>query len=429
MSADRPPPSEAAPRPFARVLLGIAVVLFALSAVAPVVILLAAVVAIGIIVVAVMLIGDLYPFRDSELFAVGHWTGMAVLLGLLIGGSVYSAHARKRGATSAVVQAPIASVGVLLVAATIVLLRFARDATPLGVAAVAVLTADFYYFTAFATFGLFRLGIAACRGSYAWAAAARYRTGLVTGVLSVALVPLLAIGNPSSRASATSDGRTPLQILFRILDPIIEPAPTDPPRLPAAPTPAPSLVGSAPITVGSAQSEQPSAAEGQAVRDCLTTLSPTATDVQRRIQYKFRISNDDALDIARDALLNVCAKHAKKPYDNVAAVLESAATRRAVGDWRRRKKLNCAIDVDLDTLPCVPVTTEFERAAQIDRILDAVRCKEDPTTEAVIYLHVRDGATFPAIESQLGLAPNHARYRFDNFVNRARKRLQSSCGD
>lgn len=69
---------------------------------------------------------------------------------------------------------------------------------------------------------------------------------------------------------------------------------------------------------------------------CLRDLAVNGEEasVRRSVEWKYRLSRDDAHDLVRDAMLQVCLRHATKHYRNVGAVLQTAAERRARSDWR-----------------------------------------------------------------------------------------------
>jgi len=133
VSADPSPTSEAAPRRSVRVVLALVIALFAVVAIAPAALLLGGVVGFGIFLGSVLALSDLGVFGDLDLLLIGHWSGVGLLLALLMAAYAYTARVRKKGATQAAARAPIATVGVVLVGVTLLVVRLAHSAKPLTV--------------------------------------------------------------------------------------------------------------------------------------------------------------------------------------------------------------------------------------------------------------------------------------------------------
>jgi DNA-directed RNA polymerase specialized sigma24 family protein len=168
-------------------------------------------------------------------------------------------------------------------------------------------------------------------------------------------------------------------------------------------------------------------AKTAAFDDCITRLHETEDQkVQLRLQLRFRLSKDDAYDIAHDAMINVCTSATLHAYDNLGAVFWTAAEHRAIDDWKRRQHLRCVRDDE--PLVCKPQRDEHERIAMEDAIVDAARCRLSKQEALAIYLRVHDGMDFAAIGTELGVSADKARSIFHNSVDKLRRILQDRCG-
>lgn len=376
------------------------------------------------------------------LFSIAHWSAVAPLV--LFFAIAYAHRFLKRdakGTLALVLRWPVLITCLLLPFVAVVVLWLAWNTTWVWVSAVAgaVVLANLYFFSLAALVGMAYLVIIAARAAYRWSASGRYRAGVVTGVLVTTIAVLYAVRSwiapraPDENSlwkvwaghvdSAEDPGAIEAERrLFRRLDDALE--------LRSAPagttsTSSPSSSSVTPFAAGSS-APPPSSPDADLVNACLQELAIVQVPmVQRNVQNKFRLSDDDAHDIVYEALLNVCEAHVVKRYDKLGAVLQTSAERRAI-DWRRRRYLRCALP---DEPTCTPGASEFDRAEQVDRILDVVQCDEDPSTLKVIDQHVREGKDFATIESSLGLKPNEARWRWNNFINRARARIAKDCGN
>lgn len=429
---DAPPPPSQGPQPFARVILGVGIVLFGAWALGPAVLLLAVVAAVAMFIGAAVALQHTDGLADAATFASAHWTGLSLLLATLAIAYVHRASAGSRvGVAATLTRSPMLTLAIALPILTAVVLRLAWDAVGFGLLAGALLAADVYFFTALVFFVLVTLGVRVTRRFHAWSVATRYRSGLVTGVLGVALIPLAVLRLYSPEATKPQanvptwksltgafEDQRPLEKVRRLMlkvaadRPALEPAP---PATQTAPT-SPSVMAS----VATGFEVIPDNAES--IRECLRELHREAEDVQRSLQSKFRVPSQDAYDFTYEALLYVCERHAVRKYPKPGAVLQLAARQEAIDNWRRRKKIDWSF-VDFDNLPCSTSPDEFEKVAEI---LQGMRAQEKPETLSVIHLHIWDGLTFAAIDGIMGTR-NAAKDAYWNAMRRTRKRLEK-CG-
>lgn len=166
--------------------------------------------------------------------------------------------------------------------------------------------------------------------------------------------------------------------------------------------------------------------EPRAVYTCFQTLAPTEGNVRTNVQRQFRLSHDDAVDIVRDAMLEICIRHAQRPYQNLVGALQVAANNSAKDRWRQgRRHPKCEFD---DAIPsCNQSADETVRIAQEQRIVEASLCKEDAPTQQVIRMHVHEGMKFERIGRVMLLTEAQVRSKFNHAVERARKHVQKTC--
>jgi DNA-directed RNA polymerase specialized sigma24 family protein len=168
----------------------------------------------------------------------------------------------------------------------------------------------------------------------------------------------------------------------------------------------------------------PAPSDGDDLRTCMQQLMAESAQVQRSVGAKYRLTEDDAHDIVRDALVRVCVGHSGKRYTRLGAVLQIAAERRAI-TWAWRRRRQCELDVSLPA--CSPGADELVRFPQEDALLDSALCEEDQATQTIIWLRVQEGLTFADVGARLGIPEDAARYKFNNALRRMRKRLADAC--
>lgn len=168
------------------------------------------------------------------------------------------------------------------------------------------------------------------------------------------------------------------------------------------------------------------AEDQRALYSCFQTLAPTEPTVRASVQRKFRLSQDDAVDVVRDALLDVCIRHAQSPYPNLVGALQVASNNGATDRWRHgRRHPRCQLD---DATPsCGQSADEAVRIRQEHRIVEASLCKENAQTQQIIRMHVHEGMKFERIARVLLITEAQARSRFNHAVERARKHVQKTC--
>ncbi len=270
------------------------------------------------------------------------------------------------------------------------------------------------------------------RTLYQSATASRYRAGVATGVL----VSLIAAFGPSGLRSGAETADAPVverwasvarqttlsapsvlegeRLLLVAADQIVDPPPSPTP----AATPAPAQ---APV-----QATSPFL-DDQAFSQCLMELG--AHDERMVVDYVqriFRIPREDALDLVRDTLVDVCVAHARKPYLRLGAVLMTAAQNSARSDWKRRSRFRCGITEE--PASCTPAPDENVRFASEQQVLQRALCDEDEQHRAVIYLRLHEGLEFAPIGRELGIPEDHARAKYNNAIRRLKSRIQEACG-
>lgn len=150
--------------------------------------------------------------------------------------------------------------------------------------------------------------------------------------------------------------------------------------------------------------------------------------VRRSIQRRYRLSEDDAHDLVRDALISVCSRHAAEAYtgSGVGAALTIAAENRARDDWRRRRRYGrCPLDEQIPS--CLVSGDNLARFNQEQLVAEAALCKEDSASQRIIRERVIEGTDFRTIGAALGLTEAEARTRFHNALRRVQKRVRDAC--
>lgn len=340
-------------------------------------------------------------------------------------------------------RSPWLAVFLVLSSATVTVARFAWDTrwVPAELPAGLVLN-DLYLLVGgslyIAVVALTRLG----RSLFRSATASRYRAGVATGLLATLLVAFGPSGARSGAegadspvlgrwasvaASSAAQGsiveaeRRILVEADRFIDPDVPPrplAPTPPEPAPPVPTPPP-----APAQVVAAQASTDQAAFSR----CLQDLAAADEQKVRVLLMKsYRLSEDDAFDIARDALIDVCVAHARRPYQAPGAVLVVAAANNAKDDWKRRKRFRCGITEEPPS--CGPAPDDFTRFGGELKIAERALCGEDEQHRAVFLLRLHYGLEFAAIGGTLRISEDDARSKFNNALRRVQKRVRDACG-
>lgn len=292
-----------------------------------------------------------------------------------------------------------------------------------GRRASTLVLADLYFFWLAGMILLMVTTFRATRGVYLWSVASRYRAGLATGLLAI-IVVLLALATPTANAKSTTEYDAESAAWKRRFAPAMQ-ATSD-------------LEASRELLVAVAELAEPNGAP-IAVRSALSADSENLFDaclqelmgsdepqVRRYIEREYRLAQEDAHDIVRDALVDVCVAHSRKRYEKLGAVLHTSAIRRATGDWRRRRHNRCAVDTELPS--CAPTADEVFRFQQEERLVQAALCGEDRLSQDVIYLRVRDEKSFATIGRELQVSEEKARWTFNNAVQRIRIRVANVCG-
>lgn len=172
----------------------------------------------------------------------------------------------------------------------------------------------------------------------------------------------------------------------------------------------------------------PGGASGGPFDTCLAELEGKEVGrVATSVERQFRLSREDATDIARDAMLKVCSRHAVAPYDRLAAALQQAATNKARRGWSRQKRHGeCPLD---ERVPVCDLSQP--RDVWFDAELSAATaalCAETSLNDAIIRERVIDEDDFAEIGRRHGIGPDQARTRYHNAMNRVKARVvQGLC--
>jgi DNA-directed RNA polymerase specialized sigma24 family protein len=404
------------PTPLMRVVLALVTATTTLFTAGPVILLLGTILAVGLFTGAAYALthtGGLEPGT----FKVAHRYGVAALVAFFVTALVYREVRRDaKGILGAVGRRPIIAAAVALPVLSLGVIRADWNHAYVPALSGMLILDDLYFFS---IGGVVLMAIGAvflARTIYCWAATERYRAGLVTGAQALVLGLLSAVwfgASAAASAVSTSDnfsgrrmvapvvhagGEGERQLLVEV-DALLEPG----------------------RGIEAAGQTTPSADEE--IRACIAGLIDDIDQVQRSVGRKYRLSDDDAHDIVRDALLNVCNAHLWRKYTRLGAALQRAAENRAI-DWARYRARLCELDERLPS--CFPTQDESVRYHREDVLLVAALCEEDPVTQRVIRLWVQ-GFRFRDIGAQLGLTEAEARWKFNNAIGRMRKSLADTC--
>jgi DNA-directed RNA polymerase specialized sigma24 family protein len=147
--------------------------------------------------------------------------------------------------------------------------------------------------------------------------------------------------------------------------------------------------------------------------------------VKAFVEGKFGLWSGDSHDVVADALFSLCLAHARKPYRSLGPILQKAGVRRAA-KWRRRSQRSCPLEREVPS--CTRSADEMVRFESEDEILHGAICKEDESTQDIIYMHAIEGRRFGEIALLLNLTEDAARSKYNNARARLRKRLEATCG-
>lgn len=440
------PPLSRAPHPAVRALLAFLVAGFCVLLVAPTAFAVLFVVGFGVVVAASHVLGRTGGLALGT-FDQAHVAGLALVV--LGASALYAirAYVRSKGRASESWAMPFAvpllTLGIVLAPLTVLLVRARSVESPWVAPAVA---ASFVVASAYFVLGLCALAAALgtfwfLRGLYRWSAATSERAWLAITALAAVSLPVLllsaaqtsATASPASAAPQAWAAPAPRSLRDVLVSFQASPSPYVPPVAPSAyPSPPPSALPLAklPATASSATAS-PTAETGQddKWRECAQVFAAQEQQICASIRSRFRLTPEDAQDVARDALLSVCASYAAgKPYAALGAVFQTAAENRAKTDYRRRRYLRCAVDPGDDlrcdrAQPDLVVLVEQQRA-----IVDRLVCLEPRSTQEVFYLRFVEGHDFRTIGENLGLSEATARDTFSNLAKKLRKQVTERCG-
>ena len=436
--------SALAPRaratPLMRVALGAATATFASCTAVPVAVVLATLFSLGLSCGAAIALHHVGALESVHTFRLAHWFAVWPLGIFLVAAYAFRFFRRDaRGTLAFVLRWPLLVTCVALPFATLVLLRLAWDTTLLGPVSGAITLADLYFFSLATFLGMLYVTVRVSRAAYSWAAVSQYRAGLVTGALVTTLSVLFSVGYRSTPGTpdraATGDlwtdrvaaVREPDALeterqALRELDEVIEPARAALDEGRSAPG---ARLAPPPRGTELAQSP-PFASDGDPVNDCIRLLqTDEVPQVQRTLQRRYGLSDDDAHDIVYDAMMNVCESHVRKAYSKLGAVLQTAAGRRA-SRWISGRRRECPVDPE--TPSCMPSADESVRFAQEDSVLDDALCREDGVTQQIVRMRGAEDKDFATIGRAVGMTADEARTKWNNARRRMRKRLTDRCG-
>jgi len=433
-------PSPSRPHPAVRALLAVLVAAFSVLFVAPTAIAVLFVVGFGVVATAAHVLSRAGGLA-LDTFEQAHVAGLVLVV--LGASALYAirAYARSKGRASESWAIPFAvpllTLGVVLAPLTVLLVRARSVESPWVAPAVA---ACFVVASAYFVLGLCALGAAMgtvwfVRGLYRWSAVTSERAWLAIVVLAVVSSPVLLLSAPSPVAASPQPLAPPAPRTLRevLLSFQALPSASVPPAAHSASTSPPSVDLPSATLPSTAPAAAPLAAPESGYEDkwqeCAQVFGAQEQQIRASIQVRFRLSADDAHDVARDALLSVCASYAAgTPYASLGAVFQTAAENRAKTDYRRGRYLRCAVEPG-DELRCdraqpdLVVLVEQRRA-----IVEKLLCDEPKSTQAVFYLRIVKGRDFRTIGQDLGLSEATARDTFSNLTKKLRKRLWERCG-
>ncbi|MBK7402847.1 MAG: sigma-70 family RNA polymerase sigma factor [Myxococcales bacterium] len=295
---------------------------------------------------------------------------------------------------------PLTTTVIFLVVATAAVVPIAWDRTWLAPVAAALVLDDLYVLTVASLVGGVCVAARVGGAAFRWARATQYRAGLVTGSL-IAWLLLAGSSGPGPTllaglgALAVHEGRA------------------------FAHDPVAVELGAFQTVVGVAEGDSSGARE----RECLEALQPQLGQVQGYLQTKRRLQPQDAHDVTYGALLKVCASHARKPYEKLGAVLQTAADRDA-SSLRARWWRSCELG---ETLSCGPAADELVRFEQESAQIEAAICKEKPRDQQILVKRAIEAKDFKTIAGELQITEKEASNAYTNSRNRLKKRLAEQC--
>lgn len=448
-----------------RVTLGLVLAALAGTTALPIILVVALLFAAGLTCGAAVSLEHSGALDDPEAFRLAHWVAL-VPLGLFFAiayGRLLMRSRAKEEVAFPLRWPALTACGVLPLLALVVL-SAAWDTKVVAPVAGAVVLANLWFFTLASLLAMLYVAGGAVWLVYSWAATTKFRTGLTTGLLLTPLAVTLSYGVLSGPTTAPTDAperaswtqrapaaavirrpavsalegeRTALHELAQALDPTHGPASAVAATESRSTSPAAPPAAAAPLAPAHAPGvDLPSAPAAQAadnlVAACmheLATASPGEKSqfdqVKDHMQSKYGFWYGDAHDIVADALFSVCEAHARKPYQRLGAVLQTAGDRRAA-KWRRRSRRSCPIEGEFPS--CARSADETVRFEREDEVLNAALCKEDEITQDILYMRAIEGKQFGEIALVVGLAEDATRSKFNNARGRLRKRLAESCG-
>lgn len=289
--------------------------------------------------------------------------------------------------------------------------------------------------------------------AYHWASASGTRVRLLTVALGAGVIALnvMACGAiPGAQRSATAIA--PPSLLpaaredvdrARAADSVTEwsrlmlHAVGAPATVRIAHVPQPAPVPSASASAGAPNTDPPTPivsapstkveAEDWRFTACLLQLYAQADgEVATMLQRTFRIDRADASDLARETLLQVCLAHARKPYRNAAAALTEAARRRAVDDYRKIRRRECALPEE-EGLVCGWQADQDE--VRLDGERQALRravCGLPSRSRVALEAWAR-GESGKEIAAELGVSETEANNITQNAIKKLRRELERAC--
>lgn len=424
-----PSTSTDKPTTLMRLVLAVVTAATTLFTAGPVILILGALLACGLFAGAALSLAHTGAL-DPGTFASAHRDGLAGLVAFFVLAVGHRAIRRDaRGLLGAVGRRPVITAALALPVLSLMVVGAGWNRGGLPELSGAFVIDGLYFFSVGAVMLMAASAALVARGLYRWAAAGRYRAGLVTGAQATVLASLILVADFTTRLLAPSPAPTPsaenpaligwqsdvtaaaqatsaIEAERRLLigvAALLEPG--------LRQRPAPAVAAPAPT-------------DDDEIRACIEALVGDIAQVRRSVGARFRLSDDDAHDIVQDALLNVCNAHARKRYTRLGAVLQTAAERRALS-WIRRRPHQCEIGTGWPV--CAPDADDLVRFRQEDGILDGVICEEDDLTQRIIWLRVQDELSFAQVGIHFGLTADEARFKFNNALRRMRKRLAALC--
>lgn len=143
------------------------------------------------------------------------------------------------------------------------------------------------------------------------------------------------------------------------------------------------------------------------------------------VKKQFRLSESDAMDATMNALVSVCERHAKSPFDRLGAALMTAARRKAIDLYKKRRGEFPQAPDQLERNCLLWPTDELRLRSEVrvvQRALDAL----DPVSRKAIVLWAT-GHTRREIAQDLEVPFQRACDLVNNSIKKLRRLVRHRC--